>query len=374
MRGRSRFVTRSCRLSLVLPVCLSLLFSVASSLACSVPVFRYALEKWPADAYQATVFHRGPLTAAQQALVREFSRDGLAGRLHANVSVETVDLAQSPTSEALERWRALGQDTLPWVTIGYPKAARLPEAIVSAPLSEAAVRQALDSPVRQETARRLGRGDSAVWVLLEIGDPTRDDATAKLVEARLNYLAGVLKLPALDPADIANGLVNVPPGGLKLTFSVLRVPRTDPAEAAFVRMLLGSEGDLHELKEPLLFPVFGRGRALYALAGKGITHETLDEAAGFLIGRCSCQVKEQNPGVDLLLAADWEGGLKRQGNGASPSVPPESAPEEVVITGGGSSPVAPATAAPQSADHSSWLVAAAALLGLAAASFWFWRR
>jgi hypothetical protein len=36
--------------------------------ACSVPVFRYALEKWPADAYLTTVFHRGPLTAAQAGL------------------------------------------------------------------------------------------------------------------------------------------------------------------------------------------------------------------------------------------------------------------------------------------------------------------
>jgi hypothetical protein len=372
VRGKSRFATRSSRLPLALPVALSLLLSLAAAHACSVPVFRYALEKWPADAYPATVFHRGPLTATQQALVRELSRDGLAGRLHANVSVETVDLAQNPPPEALERWHALGQTNLPWLTLAYPKAAKLPDLVTSAPLSEAAIRTALDSPARQEIVRRLGRGDSAVWVLLEIGDPARDEAAAKLVESRLSYLAGVLKLPALDPQDVANGLVNVPAGGLKLAFSVVRVSRASPAETAFVRMLLGSEGDLHAIAEPMLFPVFGRGRALYALAGNGISHETLDEAASFLIGRCSCQVKEQNPGVDLLLAANWETLLQTQGRSSPVPQPNEAAPETVTISGGASAtaPAATSLAAPLPVIR--WLAAAFALAGSVVAMLW-WR-
>jgi hypothetical protein len=363
---------RVARPARILGLFATVLLSVASASACSVPVFRYALEKWPADAYPATVFHRGPLTAAQQALVRELSRDGLAGRLHANVSVEMVDLAQNPPPEALERWRALGQINLPWLTLAYPKAAKLPDLVTSAPLSEAAIRTVLDSPVRQEIVRRLGHGDSAVWVLLEIGDPVRDDATAKLVESRLNYLAGVLKLPALDPQDVANGLVNVPAGGLKLAFSVVRVSRANPAETAFVRMLLGSEGDLHAIAEPMLFPVFGRGRALYALAGNGISHETLDEAASFLIGRCSCQVKEQNPGVDLLLAANWETLLQTQGRSEPAPQPVEAAPETVTISGGASAtaPAATSPAAPLPVIR--WLAAAFALGGLVVAMLW-WR-
>src|SRR5512136_1886912 len=36
-----------------------LLSSIPSALACSVPVFRYALERWPASPYEAVVFHRG---------------------------------------------------------------------------------------------------------------------------------------------------------------------------------------------------------------------------------------------------------------------------------------------------------------------------
>jgi len=37
--------------------------------ACDVPVFRFALERWPADPYQATIFHKGPLDDKQQGIV-----------------------------------------------------------------------------------------------------------------------------------------------------------------------------------------------------------------------------------------------------------------------------------------------------------------
>jgi hypothetical protein len=40
--------------------------------------------------------------------------------------------------------------------------------------------------------------------------------------------------------------------------------------------------------------------------------ETVDRAAQFLIGSCSCQVKEQNPGVDLVMAVDWKKMVKDQ--------------------------------------------------------------
>lgn len=362
---------------LLLPISLSLLLSFLSSLACSVPVFRYALEKWPPDAYQALVFHRGPLNAAQTALAHDLTRDGLAGRVHANISLQTVDLAQSPAPELLAQWQQLAASTLPWLVVRYPQAARLSDHIVSGPLTEATLKQAFDSPARQEITRRLGRGDSTVWVLLELGDRQRDDETTKLVETRLNYLAGVLKLPAIEAQDVAAGLVTLPKGGLKLAFSVLRVSRSDPAEAAFISMLLGSEADLRDLKEPILFPVFGRGRALYALAGKGINHETLDEAATFLIGKCSCQVKELNPGVDLLLAADWDKLVKAQVNTDQglPTLPTlaEAAPETVTISGGAQQRPAE-TGAPAASRVGLQMAVGFAIAGLIAAAFWLWRR
>ena len=69
--------------------------------------------------------------------------------------------------------------------------------------------------------------------------------------------------------------------------------------------LLNCDTNLSAATGPMLFPVFGRGRALPPAIGEEIRSEALEAMAGFLTGPCSCQVKEMNPGYDLLLAANW---------------------------------------------------------------------
>ena len=39
---------------------------------------------------------------------------------------------------------------------------------------------------------------------------------------------------------------------------------------------------------------------------KGIHAANILEASAYLCGACSCEIKEQNPGIDLLMTADWE--------------------------------------------------------------------
>src|SRR5262245_52469779 len=56
--------------------------------ACDTPVYRYALESWPADNYRGAVVHRGALPAGAQRLV-----DRLTERAgSANLSVQVIDL------------------------------------------------------------------------------------------------------------------------------------------------------------------------------------------------------------------------------------------------------------------------------------------
>lgn len=269
---------------------------VSSASACSVPVFRYALEHWPADPFQVTIFHRGALSDEQHAMI---PADKLA-----NAKVRNVDLATETADDVLDLWRQQKTETLPWVLVRFPQVTGIRAPVIAGPLADLAP-HLFESAARKEVIERLAAGESAVWVLLESGDQAKDAAAATLVEKRLEYLVGVMTLPKLDEQDIVNGLVSIAEEDLRLEFSILRVSRDDPGEKAFVQMLLASEPDLASLREPMVFPIFGRGRALYALVGTGIRHETIEEAASFLIGKCSCQIKERNPGVDLLLSADW---------------------------------------------------------------------
>lgn len=272
------------------------------ALACSVPVFRYGLEHWAPDAYQVLVFKAGPLTASEQSLVEKLSPGS-----HTNVSTQVVDL-NTATSDQKDVWTQAGR---PAMMVMPPAASPTKRPVWTAPsLTADALAAIQDSPLRREIAQRLAEGDSAIWLMLDSGDKAADDAAAKALEGYLNRAAETMELPKLDDQDIKNGLVSVPDEGLRLTFPMLRLRRDDPAEQFLVHCLLATEPDLKDLKAPMAFPIFGRGRVLYTLVGRGITMENVTHAASFLLGSCSCQIKEQNPGVDLLMTADWKTLLK----------------------------------------------------------------
>jgi hypothetical protein len=275
--------------------------------ACSVPVFRYALERWQADPYEVVVFHRGPLPPDQQAQVDRLKREGEAGKTFANVRATTCDLDDNPDPDLLQLWEAQKTDVLPWLVVHYPVASRNPTPVWRGRLEESRVSGLLKSPLRKTIADRLIKGHTAVWVVLESGNKAADDAAAALLTKRMAHLEKTLKLPEISEEDIAQGLVLIDPEDLKLKFSLVRLSRTDPVEAMFVEMLLSSEDDLRsDPPLPMAFPIFGRGRALYALVGKGINNETIDQAGADLTGPCTCTIKEQNPGIDMLMPVAWD--------------------------------------------------------------------
>jgi hypothetical protein len=259
---------------------------------CNIPVFRYALERWQAAPYDVIVFHRGPLNDEARAALNVLRQAG------ANLEVDRVDVTEPlpPKRKALLDRTKL---EAPCIVAVFPGS----EIVAwSGPLTSEAAGRLADSPARREIARRLLEGESAVWLLLESGDRVRDDAAAGTLGAELKKLEQSLKVPAHAPDDPPL-LSEVP---VRVGFSVYRLARTDAAEASLVTMLLNSETGL---EGPIVFPIFGRGRALWAMTAKGLTPTNIEEAGTFLIGACSCEAKELNPGVDLLFAADWEAGL-----------------------------------------------------------------
>jgi hypothetical protein len=172
------------------------------------------------------------------------------------------------------------------------------------------VRQLADSPVRRTIRDKLLAGDSAAWVFVDGPDAQQDAAAYQLLRDRLKSLQASIVVPVPDPYANAgqNVLTDLP---LKLAFPILRVSRNDPAEKMFLLLLFGASPELVDSKEPVVVPVIGRGRALATLRGKEINAEGIDEVAMFLGGACSCQVKELNPGYDIIMTADWDKELGR---------------------------------------------------------------
>ena len=288
---------------------LSCLFAVSSVQACSVPVFRYALEQWRPDSFEVIVFHRGPLSDSETALAAKVEPKNIDAAYTANAWLRLVDLDKSPEPELVSLWEQQNAKSLPWMLVRSPAKFGKPLDVVSQDFNEENVTSLLDSPLRKKITESILKGDSVVWVLLKSGDKAKDDAAAEIMRGELKRLQGELKLPEIDEQDIQDGFLSVNPDELKLRFSMVSVSKDDPQENAFVQMLLTVEPDLRDpefANEPMALPVFGRGRVLYSLIGKGINAETIEDAGRFLTGACQCTVKAQNPGVDLLTTVNWD--------------------------------------------------------------------
>ena len=293
-----------------------------SARACNVPVFRYALERWPPAPYEVFIFHRGPLSANSQAAVADLRIRGRADAEDAAIDLIVADLDASPNAALKNFWDAAPGASLPWMVVRYPEFLGVAENIWAVPLSRESAAAAVDSPLRRQIARDLIQGESAVFLLLECGNREKDDAAAKLLETQLAQLEKTLELPQSAPGQWNDPVYDEKgPPAMRLGFCVVRLSRTDPAEQFFVRMILGPKPPPQSAGEPVVFPIFGRGRALCAIMGEDLTADRIGEEAAFLVGPCSCIVKEQNPGIDLLIAVDWDAALEGQAS-AIPTVDP----------------------------------------------------
>jgi hypothetical protein len=321
----------------IVVTCGAVLLAACLAEACSVPVFRYALDHWTPDVYRIRIVHQGPLPTEQAEVVQRL-RDKVAARF-ANAVVDAVDLAATEDVTLAERYQQAESNGQPVCLIQAPTSAPGEYRDVwSGPLSSEKVHALLSSPLRDRLVKSLLEGTSVVWIYLESGNKPVDDQSYELLNSELQRLQQVIKLPEIDPVDLKE--LSTSPENVKLKFETLRLLRDDPQEELLVEMLLSTEPDLRDaayLQQPMAFAVFGRGRVLYSLVGEGISAELIGEASRFLTGACQCTVKAQNPGAELLLSVDWDGLI-------APSLPTEV---DVTLTGlaGFQSDVRPAAAA-----------------------------
>ncbi|MBN1804023.1 MAG: hypothetical protein JW837_02110 [Sedimentisphaerales bacterium] len=273
----------------------------SSAPACTTPVFRYALERWAADCYDAVLFHRGPLTQQEQKLLDKLQQKDVEEAV-LNLNVVRTDITSSTEQEVKGLlMNEMLPDTLPALVLWHPKHKGHTPAFLQVRLTASTVEAFFNSPVRQQLAERLTEGQTAVWLFIESGDIAGDKAAIELLEKELETATRELKEKAESiPAELAGPKI-------EYEFSVLPVSRSDPNETVLLSLLLGSEPDLGDYsRQPVVFPVFGRGRALYALIGKGINTENIQETISFIAGPCGCELKVMNPGVDLLMAVNWD--------------------------------------------------------------------
>ncbi len=136
------------------------ILSRATAEACSIPVFRYALQFWQPDTFDALIFHRGELEEADEKSVQKLTA-AVNESIGANVNVQRVDLADENLPGQLGKlWEAIqvpGEESLklPHMLTLYPRSyghngAPVPAESVS--LTELRLDRWMTSPARTQVS------------------------------------------------------------------------------------------------------------------------------------------------------------------------------------------------------------------------------
>jgi hypothetical protein len=317
--------------------------------ACDTPVYRYAMYNWPPAPYYVLYFYHGQAAKQDEAVNQVL--DGLCrAEPPANVVLQKVDVADKEQFERLPklvrqayRSHAEGQQPLhlvypswvlfyAWANEQYARAAAeegptrpdaqppLPE-LFAGRLDKQKIEAMVDSPARKQLGKLLNDGNAAVLLILTGPDENANRQAEKAAADVVAMAAGGRFSVSVSDGYTAEGFLpeasdDSPASGArqgdaaeKLKLAALKLSRSDPAEKWLVDSLLSVEPDLREsqfAKSAMIFAVFGRGRVMPPFVGKGITAENLAEGVSFLTGPCSCVIKDQNPGADLLIRRDWD--------------------------------------------------------------------
>lgn len=315
-------------------------WTVAISLACETPVYRYAMYRWTPLPYEAYYFHRGQVPKADQEvhqLLGEAGKDGVA----ANVLITPVNLdrkdALDPLPEPVKKiWQAQSGKPLPRYVVLTPWG----DELFTGQIDQAAARELTDSPLRTQIGKLFDQGCGIVLLILE-GDKSEDNARMEAEARKVMDTAAAGKLfveladePSVPPAQASSGgtgktnsqsagnadrspgaadsgSASNEPGGARgvLKLELLKLQRSKTAESSLLKILRAMTPDSEKQKppcEPMLFAIYGRGRVMPPGIGKEVTAESLSNLLRFLGDRCSCTIKDQNPGLDLLMRWNWE--------------------------------------------------------------------
>ena len=277
-----------------------LLMFLYETSACSKPVFRYALEKWDVDPYLVTIVYKDKLSEEGKNVLNYYKKfyDEERGIILSTYRVNDKLLPLN-IRNIVSKYK---KEKLPLVIVSYPPYYKNNLIVGIYPLTMDAAKLLMEAVPGREVARRIMKGDAIVFLQLDCDNEKANQATAEKVEKEL------LKLDEkFNKSDENNEYIAEEEGydNPKIHFSLIRISRKESRNIPFITMLLNSSKDFKEVKTPIIFPIFGRGRVLCGLYGEDINSDNIEGIADFINGSCSCEIKAQNPGFDILIPVDW---------------------------------------------------------------------
>jgi hypothetical protein len=282
---------------------LAFLASMQTLPACSIPVFRFALERWSPDLFEVSVFYRGPLNDADMKRLNQLEDLAVYNGGSVNLEVVRCDLDDRVPDDLLVLWKPLKDAPLPMVVVRTPRKATGQSLMWQGRLSDPFLETLATSPARREVSQRLLQGDAVVWLLVRGTDKQQAARVRATLDSALEHLADQIELPPGVGQPGSELRARIP---LHLKFSVVELSADSRSEQALIKLLHGRFAKPPLASDSYLAPVFGRGRVLNVLPAGEADPDSISDLTRYLCGACSCQVKQQNPGFDLLCEMNWD--------------------------------------------------------------------
>jgi len=227
------------------------------SIACTTRVSEWVLLNSLPNQYTLVCFHSGPVTE--------------------NLKKQNTAITESIKNANIQFRSVTREDVkTPWYGLYYE------DRLFSRYEDPLVLKDLTSSPLRRKVASELMAGKLCVLVYLKTDNKEKDDKG-------LNILKKTLFVSPFSEI-----------------IEVVEISRNTREEAHFASLLLNVEDDLDRIQEPMLFGIFGRFKALEPLLGNGITEENINLMIDYLTAECSCLIKDDLPGTDILFTADWD--------------------------------------------------------------------
>ena len=150
--------------SLTTIIALCTLLISSSAHACSVPVFRYPLERWQATDYRLLLVQKGDLTVDQKTVLEQLKPYfDIDNKNVLNAVMFNVTSKDIPENEA--ELKALANSFTETRLVLFPPfehQSNMP--IDHFPLTSDAVKQLVESPLRQQIVKEIMDGATSAWL------------------------------------------------------------------------------------------------------------------------------------------------------------------------------------------------------------------
>ena len=275
-----------------------------------VAVKRGGLGKSNPDYYRAVVIYDAETPGESDEGIKAIQAKTEDKIKSLNLLIRKIDMAgkvdiDEKTAELL---KLLKPEKYPFTIIYFPESSDIEKPLWTGRMTLEEAGMIGDSPARREIARRLLKGESAVWLLIESAIEYKDYKVLKLIMEEINGIRG-------NPSDNETALPPETDGGKEknkpgnqVKMSIIRISRDDVSEKLLLNLLNDIEPEIMNVSnEPVLVPIYARGRILELLSDDEINRDNIRSTVEFLAGAGVDREKGPNPGTSLLLSVNWDG-------------------------------------------------------------------